>query len=199
MEPERDALLQAAIQRVDMEVYNAEWPRRFATERDRLRGLFSVPANVGITASTANPYVIIPHTYEQSHKDPFTHLVMLNTTMTSGVYGFNVSNGQILTSPLDLTMADASNVVNLFFNAGSFVLAEGSAAEYGIIADGEADHYWPTVDSFVSFTAAPEPASVAAGIVTTAMMMPRRRASSRRFYWATKGGLHSAWEAWFGA
>ena len=137
--------------------------------------LFTVPPNVGITASPSQPYVFVPHTFEQAHEDPFTHVVSVNTSTTPGVYGFNVRNGQILTAPLDLTMVDSFSKVNLFFNAGSFVTAGGSAAEYGITADGESDYYWPTVDSFVSYTPVPEPTSIASLLVGAGILTLRRR------------------------
>ncbi|HEY0779615.1 MAG TPA: hypothetical protein VGD56_16725 [Gemmatirosa sp.] len=153
--------------------------------------LFAVPPNVGITASAAHPYAFVPYTYQQYYENPFTHLIGVHSTTTSGVYGFNVQNGQIVQSPLDLTLIDAQNGVSLFFNAGSFT-TEGTAT-YGITADGESDYYWPTVDASVSyslvsggpFTAVPEPGALGlVGAGAAAMLLvgwlrhPLRRARS---------------------
>lgn len=140
--------------------------------------LYTVPANVGITASPSQPYVFVPHTYEQWHEDFFTHLVTINSTTTPGVYGFNVSGGQIEPSPLDLTLVDSANVVNVLFNAQSFVLAEGATATYGMTADGEYDALWPTVNSFVSYTSVPEPAG--ASLLTLGTLGVLRRPSRHR-------------------
>jgi hypothetical protein len=134
--------------------------------------LFAVPPNVGITASVSSPYTFIPHTFEQYHEDNFTHLITLLTTTTSGVYGFNVANFTVSKTNMDLTLADAANQVNLFFNAGGFT-TQGSP-EYGIIADGENDYYLPTVNTFVSFTAVPEPGGVLIAALAAGGLMLRR-------------------------
>ena len=149
--------------------------------------LFSVPPNVGITASSANPYVFVPKTFLQYHEDPFTHIVTLDSTTVPGIYGFNLRSGNILMAPLDLALVDASNKVYLFFNSDSFPTAPGSAGEYGITADGEIDYYWPTVNSFLSFTpaspivSAPEPASWTTIVlaIAAAVLLSRYRSSRR--------------------
>jgi hypothetical protein len=110
--------------------------------------LFSVPGSVGLTASPGQPYVFVPATYERST----TASPLISTT--PGVYGFQVSHYTIDPSAQDLLMVDAGKQVTLVFNFG----AASGAATYGIQAG--ADALWPAPpNSFVSFSAVPEPAT----------------------------------------
>ncbi|MGN6369287.1 MAG: hypothetical protein ACTHN5_13590 [Phycisphaerae bacterium] len=132
-----------------------------------------VPANVGISPTPNNPYTFIPHTFEQMHEDPFSHVDTLLTTTTPNIYGFNVTNFQI--SPImDLALLD-NNQVTLAFNSGGFTT--NTAPAYGVSADGERDWFVPTVNSFISFgpaTPTPEP-TTALLLAATLLPLTKRR------------------------
>jgi hypothetical protein len=114
--------------------------------------LFSVPANVGLTATPDNPYVFVPQTYQRSTLTSGTL-----TSTTPNVYGFQVSNYAMDPAAQNLLMMNAGNDVTLVFNFGAGSSYQGGVATYGISANEDA--LWPAVDSFVSYTAVPVPAA----------------------------------------
>jgi hypothetical protein len=60
----------------------------------------------------------------------------------------------------------------------------------GITADGESDDYWPTVDSFVSYTAVPEPLTLPLAALALAVgFLPRRGSDYSR---GSTGSLSNA-------
>lgn len=114
---------------------------------------FSVPANVGITASPSNPYVMIPHMFSRSHPvGAFEYSTQPN------VLGFNITNRSMSGIYQNLEMVDASSVVYLYFNWGETYQYQGGTATTGMSADGEYDAYWPSVNTGLSFTAVSPPA-----------------------------------------
>ncbi len=112
--------------------------------------LFHVPASVGLAASPSNPYVFVPHTFERSTLFSGT---LISTT--PNVYGFQVSNHQLLAPLQNLLMSDAGADVTLVFNFGASLGGEGGTATYGIQA--EEDALWPAVNTSVSFSEVPSP------------------------------------------
>ncbi|HWB20834.1 MAG TPA: hypothetical protein VG711_11070, partial [Phycisphaerales bacterium] len=117
-----------------------------ATEIDPVSVLiFSAPAIVGLNASQAHPYVLIPHIFERSTLFNGTY-----STTTPNVYGFQVTNYMIVPSSQNLLMSEAGNDVTLVINFGQGICGECGTATYGIQA--EEDALWPAINTSVSFT-----------------------------------------------
>ena len=100
--------------------------------------LYQVPNIVGLPASGANPYVLTPYWYGSNGSQAYTS--------TPGVFGFNVSNFQILPSQQNLLLADAGFDVFMEFNHGTI----STGINWGIAAQESA--IWPAQDTTATFT-----------------------------------------------